>query len=154
MLKTLVLAGVLACASAVVAAGRVGGGSGAVTRIYIEPLPIKSGSEKLQSALIAQLKKLRSVSVVADAAASDARLNGDGEVWIKGYQSLNPRSGRMPSNGTAIYGGFLSVELTDAQGDTQWSYLASENSAEDIFGALAKQVAQHLADALQSRSGP
>jgi hypothetical protein len=150
----MLLTAVLACATAAVTDARVGiGDAGAVTRIYLEPLAVKPGSEKLQTTLVAQLKKLRSVSLVTDINASEARLSCDGEVWIKGYQSLNPRSGRMPSNGTPIYGGFLSVELTDAQGDTLWSYLASESSTEDIFGSLVKRVAKHLAEALQSRRG-
>jgi hypothetical protein len=125
-----------------------------VTRIHIEPLSVQPASDALKTAIIAELRKMHAIALVSDADAADARLSGRSEVWIKGYQSLNPRSGRLTSNGTPIYAGFLSVELADARGDTIWSYLATENSSDDIYKSLAKQLAKHLADALQPKATP
>jgi hypothetical protein len=122
-----------------------------ITRIHVQPVQIQSGADDFKAAVIAQVKKTRSVEVVNDGAAADFELVGKSEVWIKGYQSLNPRSGRLPANGTPIYGGFLSVELTNAAGDTIWSYLVSENSTDDIFRRLAKQLASHLAAYIAGR---
>ena len=96
-----------------------------VTRLYVEPFTIKAGSEKLREDVIAELRKLNPVLLVPNESGADAILGGGGEIWIKGYLSLNPRSGRLPSNGTPVYGGFLSVELRDAKGETLWSYLAT-----------------------------
>ena len=124
-----------------------------VARIYVEPFVAKPDSDKLRSALIAQLRRVHTISVVTDASAADATLSGDGEVWIKGYRSLNPRAGRLPSNGKPIHGGYLSVELTSAKGDTLWSYLASENASEDVFNSLSRKVMKQLIAALQSTDG-
>ena len=83
----------------------------AIRRLYVEPFVTRNGPEKLREDLIAELHKESSVSLVSDESRADAVLGGGGEVWIKGYRSLNPRSGRLPSNGTPVYTGFLSVEL-------------------------------------------
>ena len=81
---------------------------------------------------------------------ADAIVSGDGETWIKGYRSLNPRSGRLPANGEPQYAGFLSVELRDTKGETLWSYLVTLGPAsENISKDLSKQIVRHLMDALK-----
>ena len=85
--------------------------SGLGRRLYVEPFTTREGSEKLRDDVISELRKLGSVSLAASAQAADVVLGGGGEIWERGYQCLNPRSGRSPSNGTPVYGGYLSVEL-------------------------------------------
>lgn len=127
----------------------------AVKRVYVEPLAIKDGQGNVREDLITQVRKIKGVTVVPELAAADAILSGSGEIWVKGYQSLNPRSGRLPSDGTPVYSGFLSVELRNATGDTLWSYLATPGGgSENISKDLSKQVAKHLAEALTTGSGP
>ena len=127
----------------------------AVKRIYVEPFAVKDGSGKLRADVIAQLRKVRSVMIVPHRFTADAVLSGDGEIWIKGYRSLNPRSGRLPSNGTPVYSGFLSVELRDVKGDTLWSYLATARAdSENVSKDLSKQIGKHLAEALASGHQP
>jgi hypothetical protein len=122
-----------------------------IKRIYVEAFTVKGVPVKLRDDVIAELRKLN-VSIVSDRASAGAILTGDGETWIKGYRSLNPRSGRLPSNGTPVYAGFLSVELKDAKGETLWSYLAAPASgSDDISKDLAKRIAKHLAEALAPR---
>jgi hypothetical protein len=73
----------------------------------------------------------------------------NGEIWVKGYVSLNPRSGRAPSSGTPVYTGFLSVEIKDSRRVTLWSYLVKAGSeSQDISKDLSKRIAKHLAAAL------
>jgi hypothetical protein len=120
-----------------------------VKRIYVEAFPARTGSMKLREDLIAELRKLSSLTIVASESDADAIASGDGETWIKGYRSLNPRSGRLPSDGEPVYAGFLSVELKDTKGDTLWSYLVNLGPAsESISKDLSKQIVKHLADAL------
>jgi hypothetical protein len=121
-----------------------------IKRIFVERFPAKTGSEKLREDLIAELRRMGSPSIVASEADADAIVTGDGETWIKGYRSLNPRSGRLPSNGEPQYAGFLSVELKDTKGDTLWSYLVTLGpSSENITKDLSKQIVKHLTDALK-----
>jgi hypothetical protein len=121
-----------------------------IKRIFVERFPQKAGSEKLREDLIAELRRMGSPSVVAAEANADAIVSGDGETWIKGYRSLNPRSGRLPANGDPVYAGFLSVELKNPEGETLWSYLVTLGPAsESISKDLSKQIVKHLADALK-----
>jgi hypothetical protein len=121
-----------------------------IKRLYVEPFTVKDDKADVRQTLISELRKRKLVSVVADRSAADAILSGNGEVWVKGYQSLNPRSGRLPSNGTPIYSGFLSVELKDAKGETLWSYLASPGTgSENISKSLTESIVKHLAKALE-----
>src|SRR5579871_1634382 len=141
----------LACAIAgYTFAWQASGQLAAIKKLYVEPFPSKAGSETLREDVIAQLRKLNSISVISDRGSADAVLSGEGEIWIKGYQSLNPRSGRSTSNGTPVYAGFLSVELKNAKGDTLWSYLFTPNSpSEDISKDLSKRIAKYLSEALE-----
>jgi hypothetical protein len=121
-----------------------------IKRIFVECFPAKTGSEKLREDLVAELRRLGSLSIVASEAAADAIIAGAGETWIKGYRSLNPRSGRLPSNGEPEYAGFLSVELKDTKGETLWSYLVTLGpSSKNISKDLSKQIVKHLTDALK-----
>jgi phosphate ABC transporter phosphate-binding protein len=116
----------------------------------VEAFATKAGAEKLREDLTAEVRKLNAVSLAADEANADLVLGGGGEVWVKGYRSFSPRSHmKMSTNGTPVYGGFLSVELKNRKGVTVWSYLATPGAAsEDISKDLAKRIAKHLAEAL------
>jgi phosphate transport system substrate-binding protein len=128
------------------------GTNGAARRVYVEPFATKTDAAKMRDDLTAELRKSNSVSLVPDEAHADLILGGGGEIWVKGYRSFSPRSHiKMPSNGTPIYGGFLSVELRNKKGVTVWSYLAvpgaaSEDVSKDLAARIAKQVAGALSE--------
>jgi phosphate transport system substrate-binding protein len=121
-------------------------------RLYVETFATKSGAEELQKDVTAELRKLSAVSLVSDAAGADLILGGGGEVWVRGYRSFSPRSHmKLPTNGTPVYGGYLSVELKNREGVTVWSYLATPGTApEDISKDLAKKIAKHVVEALNA----
>lgn len=125
----------------------------AVKRVYVAPFTVKQGSVKLRDDVISQLRKLNGITVVSTVSKADAVLGGEGEIWVKGYVSLNPRSGRLPSDGTPVYSGFLSVELKDTKGDTLWSYLVTPSApSEDISKELSRRLERYLAEALEGGS--
>jgi phosphate transport system substrate-binding protein len=129
--------------------------SAADKRLFVEPFTTKAAPEELRQYVIAELIKLRGISTVSDEAGADAILGGGGEIWIKGYRSLNPRSGRPPSGGTPVYGGYLSVELKNTRGETFWSYLVTpENDTADVSKDLARRIAKYVAAALQQAPAP
>src|SRR5580704_7026392 len=100
-------------------------------RVYVEPFTTKAAPEKLRADVIAELSKQSGIALVSNESSADAILGGGGEIWIRGYRSLNPRSGRLPSDGTPVYGGYLSVELRNSKGETLWSYLATPDTPGD-----------------------
>jgi phosphate transport system substrate-binding protein len=119
-------------------------------RIYVEPFVTQAGSEKFREDVIAQLRKLNSVSLAGDESIADAILGGGGEIWIKGYRSHNPQLGNVPPNGTPIYTGFLSIELRDRNGQTLWSYLATPPAASgDVSKDISTLIVKKLVDALK-----
>jgi len=92
---------------------------------------------------------------VTNESAADLVLGGGGEIWIRGYRSLNPRSGRLPSDGAPVYGGYLSVELKNKDGVTLWSYLVTPTAdAENVSKDLAKKIAKHLPEGLEQIDAP
>src|SRR5215469_6533999 len=110
------------------------GSDSAAKRLFVEPFTTKTSAEELREDVTAELRKLSSVSVVPDEGNADLVLGGGGEIWVNGYRSFSPRSHmKMPTNGTPIYGGYLSVELKNKHGVTVWSYLATPSAAsEDV----------------------
>jgi phosphate ABC transporter phosphate-binding protein len=132
------------------------GVDGGQRRIYVEAFATKSGAEKLREDVTAELRKLKSVSLVSDESNADIILGGGGEIWVRGYRSFSPRSHmKLPTNGMPVYGGFLSVELKDNHGVTLWSYLVTpETSSDDISKDLSRRIAKHLAEALNQLETP
>jgi len=125
------------------------------TRLYVEPFTTKATPEKLRAYVMEELRKQSGVSLVSNESNADVILGGGGEIWVQGYRSLNPRSGRLPSDGTPVYGGYLSVELRNAKGETLWSYLATpESEYGDVSKDLARKIAKHVAGALEQQAAP
>jgi phosphate transport system substrate-binding protein len=118
-------------------------------RIYVEPFVTQAGSEKFREDVIAELRKINSISLAADESSADAILGGGGEVWVKGYRSHNPQLGKVAPSGTAVYAGFLSVELRDKNDETLWSYLATPPEASgDVSKDLSTLIVKKLVEAL------
>ncbi len=119
-------------------------------RLYIDGFTTKAGEEKLRQDLTAELRKLSSVILVSNPANADLILDGGGEIWVRGYRSFSPRSElKLSTNGTPVYGGFMSVELKNKQGVTIWSDLVTPGEASnDVSKDLARRIAKHLAEGL------
>jgi len=122
----------------------------------VEPFATREGAQKLRDDLTAEIRKLGTFSLVSNEADADLILGGGGELWVKGYRSFSPRSHmKMPSNGTPIYGGYLSVELKNSQGVTVWSYLAAPGAAsEDVSHDISERIAKRLAEAPVESAAP
>jgi phosphate transport system substrate-binding protein len=143
------------CMSAAPLSAWQGGNAAGIKRLYVEPFTTKAGSERLHDEVIAELRKISSIAIVSDESGADEILGGGGEIWVKGYTSLNPRSGRSTANGTPVYGGFLSVELRGPEGETLWSDLVTPPAgSEDVSKDLAKRIAKHVAEAIEKNPLP
>jgi phosphate ABC transporter phosphate-binding protein len=120
-----------------------------VKNIFVDSFGDKPGASDLRAKIISELKKSGSFHVVEDESAADAVLAGVGEVWIKGHYSMNPRDRSVNSDATAVYAGYLSVELKGRNGETLWSYLAPPHSSDsgNISRDFARLVVRNLASA-------
>jgi phosphate transport system substrate-binding protein len=124
-------------------------GGSAVKRLYVEPFTTRTGSKELRDGMAAELRKLKGISLANEEQGADLVLGGGGEIWVKGYRSLNPRAGTSPANGTPVYAGYLSVELRGPKGGTLWSDLVTPEAAgEDAVRQIAKRVAKDVEAAL------
>ena len=124
-----------------------------VRRIYVEPFTTQDKSEKFRDDVITELRKQSSVSIVPSASGADLILGGGGAIWVRGYTSLNPRSGRSPSAGKPVFGGYLSVELKNANGETLWSDLVTpKDGSENVSQDLAKRIAKHIGEGMEQGS--
>lgn len=117
-----------------------------VKRVYIGSFGDKAESGKLRESLIAEINKHHKLTVVDSPNDADAVLKGSGEVWIKGYYSLNPRVREISEGALPIYGGFLSVELTGKQEEPLWSWLVTpkRTGSGDINRELAQEIVKRL----------
>jgi hypothetical protein len=126
-----------------------------VHKIYVDSLGNKPGADRLREQLVNRLRKSHSFTVVSSSDQADAVFTGSGEVWIKGYFSLNPRVRSPESGAQPVYGGFLSVELKGARNETLWSYLVTPHRlwSGDVGQDLAGHVVSKLVEAVASERG-
>ncbi len=120
-----------------------------VRNVYVGSLGGKSGAERMREEISARLRKNGQIALVASPDQADAVITGSGELWIKGYFSLNPRA-HGAENGQPVYGGFLSVELKGGQNETLWSYLVTprRNDTGDTARDLAARAVKKLLEAV------
>ena len=109
----------------------------------------------MRNRLIEELKRNQEILLAASGSDADAVLTGEGETYVRGYISLNPRSGIRAKDGEPVYDGFLSVELLGRQEDVLWSYLATPRfQSSHLDHDLARQVSRKLEQALGVRVRP
>jgi hypothetical protein len=103
--------------------------------------------------LIRQLGKETGIIFASDPASADFVISGMGETYIRGYLSSNPRVRYLNSDARPVYGGYLSIELKNQEGETVWSYLVTPRrfGPEDINQNLAGQMARRLAEQIQAQ---
>lgn len=127
----------------------------AVKRIFIDGFGEKPELREVKKDLTAELRRSDTFGVADSPRDADATLTGHGDTWLKGYYSLNPRAGTSPSNGEAVYGGYVSVELKDRAGVTLWSYLATPHGgSKNIARELSKDVVKHLMASYSEQGRP
>lgn len=126
-----------------------------IRRVFVGSLGEKQGAASLRKRIVDELKRSREIMLAASPADADAVLTGDGDTYIRGYISLNPRSGTRPGDGEPVYDGFLSVQLKGKNAEVLWSYLATPRfQSSHVERDLAKQVARKLETALGVRARP
>jgi hypothetical protein len=120
-----------------------------VQRIFVGEIRGTSEAVGIRQALMEDLRKRGKPGLAGGPDSADATLTGSGELWVKGYYSLNPRERSVGEDAHRIYGGYLSVELRDRKGEVVWSYLVTpRRSSDSVSRDLAGQVLKKLREAV------
>jgi hypothetical protein len=119
-------------------------------RIFVGSFGENDQAAQIRRAVMDELRRHGRLKVVESPQAADGILTGKGEVWIKGYYSLNPRARSLSEDAHPIFGGYLSVELRGQGNTVLWSYLATphRSGSDAISRNLAAQVVKKLREAL------
>ncbi len=108
-----------------------------VRKIYVEPFGGKRGAGEIRDQVIDRLKRDAALTIVGNAAQSDAVLKGNGEIWVSGYVGNNPRA--QASNRSPVYSGYLSLTLEGGKAQPLWSYLVTP--AASLSGTITSNLA-------------
>jgi hypothetical protein len=121
-----------------------------VKRVYVGSFGSNAEAEQVRQAVIEDLRRHGKLRVADAAPESDATFTASGEVYVKGYYSLNPRARSVGEDAHPLYGGYLSVELRDRQKEVLWSYLVTPHryGPQPIGRNLAMQIVKKLKEAL------
>lgn len=119
-----------------------------VTKVFVAPLGEGPGAKQLHASLVKQFRKNGKFQVVDVPGQADAIVEGEGQLWIKGYMAISPRSSAR--NRQAVYGGFLSVAVAGKDNEILWSYLVTPSKflwnsvSDDLSASLVREmVAAH-----------
>jgi phosphate transport system substrate-binding protein len=119
-----------------------------IRKIYVDAFSGQPDPAAMRQHLIDNLRKDKSIQVVDSPSQADATLKTSGEIWIKAYISVNPRS---PSSKYPVYGGYLSAQLVSPSGDTLWSWLVTPtHNPSSIPQDLADQLVRKLESAIRN----
>ena len=123
-----------------------------VKTLYVGSFSGGTEAEHLRSSLIHRLDKDGRFNLVQSAKGADAVVNGTGQIWIKGFITINPRN--PSTDREPVYGGYLSVEVVGANGQPLWSWLVSPGRLawSNIVDELASRAADKMVEA--SKAAP
>jgi phosphate ABC transporter phosphate-binding protein len=135
---------ILSATAAISADGQTATSLSSVKKLYLEPFGSEKQDDVMRRSLTAHLKKSGRYQIVDSASQADAILKGDGQIWVKGYFTINSRA--PAANRQPVYTGFLSVEIIGKGGEPLWSYLVTPSKiswakvADDLSGNLVDEM--------------
>jgi phosphate ABC transporter phosphate-binding protein len=117
--------------------------------VYVEAFRGGVESARLHDSFVRHLAGSR-FKLVQSPKDADAIITGNGQIWIRGFIAINPRT--PTTDRQAVYAGYLSIEVADAYGQPLWSWLATPSKLawSNIVGNLAGKAAKKLVEATES----
>jgi len=117
--------------------------------VYVASFGEKPGADQLRQSFIESLKRSSNLTLADSAQKADAVVSGAGEVWVKGYYTLNPRQRMYSADARRVYAGQLSLEMKDKRNETIWScQIPPPIEGEDAPRTMASQAVKKLVAAL------
>ena len=122
-----------------------------VKRIYVGDFKGGQEAAHLRESFLRHLDRER-FQIAQSPKDADAVVYGTGEVWLKGYVSLNART--PSSDRQAVYTGYLSIEVVAQNGQPMWSWLATPGRIAwtNVVDNLAGRAAKRLGNAAEAQS--
>jgi hypothetical protein len=107
----------------------------------------------LRNSFVKRLSKSR-FRLVQSPQDADAIVTGSGQIWFRGFVSINART--PATDRQAVYAGYLSIEVTSADGQPLWSSLVTPGKLiwSNIVDDLAAHAAKKLVGAANAVSSP
>jgi phosphate transport system substrate-binding protein len=124
-----------------------------VRSLYIADFGGSQDAGRLQASFVQHLAGGR-FRIVSSRDQADAILQGTGQIWIRGYIAINPRT--PSTDRQPVFGGYLSISVTNTQGEPLWSWLATPSRArwKSIVDDLSGHAARRLIDAANAAGAP
>lgn len=121
-----------------------------VKKVYVDSFGNSKVASMMRKQMVERLRASRRLKVVADPKQADAVIKGTGQTWITGYETFS----RSHTVRSAVYQGFLSVQVVGKNDEVLWSYLVtpSKLSWTSVPHDLANKLATRLIAALKEPS--
>jgi phosphate transport system substrate-binding protein len=123
-----------------------------VRSLYIADFGGSQDAGRLRASFVQHLAGGR-FTIVSSREQADAIIQGTGQIWLRGYIAINPRT--PSTDRQPVFGGYLSITVTNAQGEPLWSWLAtpSRNRWTSIVDDLSGHAARKFVDAANAATG-
>jgi phosphate transport system substrate-binding protein len=118
-----------------------------VRKVYVDTFSGGIHAAHLRDSLVRQLSRSSRFQIVPSPKDAEAIVTGTGQIWVRGFISINPRT--PSTDRQAVFGGYLSLEVSGSDGQPLWSWLAtpSKYSWTNFVDNLAGQAARKLLEA-------
>lgn len=121
-----------------------------VKTLFVATFSGGAESAHLRESLVHRISKNGRFHLVQSPKDADAVVSGTGQIWLRGFITVNPRT---PSSGReGVYGGYLSLQVAGADGQPLWSWLVTPSNLvwSNIVDDLAGRAARKLIEAGES----
>jgi hypothetical protein len=129
-----------------------------VKALYVEAFTGGGAAAELHDNLVHRLAKSSRFRLVQSSKDADAIVEGTGQIWVRGYITTNPRAPQ--TNRHAVFGGYLSLEVVDGNGQPLWSWLVTPSRfawnsiVDDLVGHAVKQLLETATTTTAPSTGP
>src|SRR5260370_37636797 len=121
-----------------------------VKTVFVDSFSGGAEAAHLRDSLVRRLSRSSRFQLVQSSKGADAIVTGTGQIWVRGYIAINPRT--PSTDRQAVYSGYLSLEVAGADGQPLWSWLVTPArfSWNNIVDNLASHAPQKLIEAGES----
>ena len=118
--------------------------------LYVGTFSGGAQAAQLRESLLRKLSKSHRFQLVQSPTNADAVVTGTGQIWVRGFVAINPRT--PATDRQAVYAGYLSLEVAGVHDQPLWSWLATPG--EHVWGSVFDDIAGRAANKLVEAAEP